>query len=71
VIFANVVLNGAAMAAVWLTGSGLGAMLGNFAAVALRKSAEERSNWIALGGAFGCAWGLLVMVFAIVILTRL
>jgi hypothetical protein len=54
-LFANVVLNGAAMVAVWLTTSAFGAMLGNFAAVALHRSAEERSNWIALGGALGCA----------------
>jgi hypothetical protein len=70
-LFANVVLSGAAMVAVWLTTSGVGAMLGNFAAVVLRKSAEVRSNWIAVGGAFGCAWGVLVMIFAIGILTRL
>jgi hypothetical protein len=70
-LFANAVLNGAAMVAVWLTTSALGAMLGNFAAVALRRSAEERSNWIALGGALGCAWGLLLMIFAIGILTEL
>jgi hypothetical protein len=61
-LFANVVLKGAAMVAVWLTGSGLGAMLGNFAAVVLRKSAEKRSHWTALGGALGCGWGLLAMV---------
>src|ERR1700759_41289 len=48
-LFANVVLNGAAVVAVWLATSGIGAMLGNFAAVALRRSAEERSDWIALG----------------------
>jgi len=70
-LFGNVVLNGAAMVAVWLTGSGLGAMLGNVAAVTLRRSAEERSNWIALGGALGCGGGLLGMVFAIGIITKL
>ena len=70
-LFGNVVLNGAAMAAVWLTGSGLGAMLGNLAAVVLWKSAEERSHWTALGGAFGCGFGLLAMVVAIGFVTRL
>jgi hypothetical protein len=69
--FGNVVLNGVAMAAVWLTGSGLGARLGNLAAVALRRSAEDRSDWIAIGGALGCAWGLLAMVVAAGIVTRL
>ncbi len=43
-LFANVVLDGAAMVAVWLTTSGLGAMLGNFVAVAPRRSADERSD---------------------------
>ncbi len=70
-LFANVVLNGAAMVAVWLTGSGIGAMLGNFAAVILSKSAEERSHWTALGGAFGCGFGLLAMAVAIGIVTGL
>jgi hypothetical protein len=70
-LFANVVLNGAAVVAVWLATSGIGAMLGNFAAVALRRSAEERSDWIALGGALGCAWGFLLMVLATGIVTRL
>jgi hypothetical protein len=70
-LFGNVVLNGVAMAAVWLTGSGLGAMLGNFAAVILSKSVEERSRWTAVGGAFGCGFGLLAMVVAIGIVTRL
>jgi uncharacterized membrane protein YccC len=40
--FGNVVLNGVAMAAVRLTASGIGAMLGNFAAVILGKSAEQK-----------------------------
>ncbi|MCW2980000.1 MAG: hypothetical protein JWO14_1727 [Solirubrobacterales bacterium] len=70
-LFGNVVLNGAAMVAVWLTTPGLGAMLGNFAAVALRRSADERSDWIALGGALGCICGLLVMLLAIGMLTEL
>jgi hypothetical protein len=70
-LFANVVLNGAAMAAVWLTTSGLGAMLGNLVAIALRRSAEVRSNWIALGGALGCICGFLVMLLAIAILAKL
>jgi glycopeptide antibiotics resistance protein len=69
--FGNVVLNGVAMAAVWLTGSGLGAMLGNLAAVVFGKSAEKRSQWIAVGGALGCGWGFLAMVLAIGIVTRL
>jgi hypothetical protein len=70
-LFANVVLNGAAVVVVWLATSGIGAMLGNFAAVARRRSAEERSDWIALGGALGCAWGFLLMVLATGIVTRL
>ena len=43
--FANVILNGVAMMAVWVTLSGFGAMIGNFAAIALRRSDEERSRW--------------------------
>jgi hypothetical protein len=59
------------MAAVWLTTSGLGAMLGNFAGVVLRKSAEKRLHWTALGGALGCGCGFLAMLVAIGIVTRL
>ncbi len=69
--FGNVVLNGVAMAAVWLTASGIGAMLGNFVAVVLRRPASERSEWIAFGGAVGCAIGLLLMIFALGVLTKL
>jgi hypothetical protein len=69
--FGNVVLNGVAMAAVWLTVSGIGAMLGNFIAVVRRMPASERSDWTALGGAIGCAIGLLLTICALGVLTKL
>jgi hypothetical protein len=62
---ANVVLDGAAVAAVWVASGAIGAMIGNFAAVAERKSRDERQDWIAVGWAMGCAFGLLLMVCAI------
>jgi hypothetical protein len=41
----NVILHGIAMAGTWLTVSGVGGMLGNFTAMALRRSAEECAEW--------------------------
>jgi hypothetical protein len=70
-LFGGVILNCAAVVALWPTASGIGVMLGNFAAVVLRRSAEERSEWTARGGALGCAIGFLVMVCALGIQTRL
>jgi uncharacterized protein YqgC (DUF456 family) len=69
--FANVVLNGAAMVAVWVTLSGFGAMVGNSAAIALGRSVEERSDWTACGGAVGCVVGFLAMLLAIAMVTKL
>jgi len=68
--YANVVLESAAVAAVWLTSSGIGAMIGNFAAVLEHKSPEERAYWTALGGAMGCAFGFLLMICSIAVLAR-
>jgi hypothetical protein len=69
--FANAVLNGAAMIAVWVTISGFGAMIGNSAAILLRRSDEERSRWAGYGAAAGSAVGLLAMVVAIATVTKL
>lgn len=68
--YANVVLDGAAVAAVWATSGAIGAMLGNFAAVAERKSRKERQDWTSVGWAMGCAFGFLLMLCAVVALTR-
>ena len=69
--FANVILNGTAMVAVWVTFAGFGAMIGNSAAIALRKSDEERSRWAGYCGAVGCVVGFLFMLVAIAIVTEL
>ncbi|HEX4732628.1 MAG TPA: hypothetical protein VH299_15255 [Solirubrobacterales bacterium] len=69
--FANVVLSGAAIVAVWVTPSGFGAMVGNFAAIVLGRSVEERSDWTACGGAVGCVVGFLAMLLAIAMVTKL
>lgn len=69
--FANVVLNGVAMLAVWVTLSGFGVMLGNFAAIALRRSDQERSRWAGYCGAVGCVVGFVAMLVAIAIVTGL
>ena len=50
---------------VWPILSGAGVMLGNFAAVVLRKPAEKRSEWTALGAAVGCVFGFFAMIGAI------
>ncbi len=55
---------GTAVLGVWLAFSGFGAVLGRATAAALHRS-ERRSEWAAIGGAVGCAWGLLAMVAAI------
>jgi len=68
--YANVLTDGASIAAVWLGASGIGAMIGNFAAVADKKTPEERAHWVAVGGAMGCAFGFLLMLCAIASLTR-
>jgi hypothetical protein len=59
------VFSGVGVVAVWLIGAGWGLMLGNFAAVVLRKPAETRSEWIGYGAAAGCVGGFLAMVGAI------
>jgi hypothetical protein len=69
-LYANVVLEGAAVAAVWLTSSGIGAMIGNFAAVLENKPPDQRAQWRDLGGAMGCAFGFLLMVCSIAVLAR-
>jgi hypothetical protein len=69
--FANVVLNGVAMVAVWVTLSGFGAMVGNLLAIALRRSDEERSRWVGVCGALGSVVGFLAMLVAIAIVTEL
>ncbi len=69
-LYANVVLDGAGVAAVWLTSSGIGAMIGNFAAVFERKPPDVRAELTAWGGAMGCAFGFLLMVCAIAALMR-
>jgi uncharacterized iron-regulated membrane protein len=78
--FANVILNGYCRAVGGLVGllamllaiaivaelcAGWGVMLGNFAAVVLRKPAETRSEWIGFGAAAGCVCGFLAMTGAI------
>jgi hypothetical protein len=68
--FGNLVLS-AATAATVLTYSGLGATFGNLAAVVLGKSAEERANWAAVGGAIGCVLAFLTMAWSLVTVTRL
>ena len=68
--FANVALDCVAVAGVWLTAGGIGAMIGNFAAVLERKSSEERGHWTAVGWAMGCAFGFFLMICAIAALTR-
>jgi hypothetical protein len=54
-----------------VTLSGFGAMIGNFAAIALRRSDEERSRWAGYCGAVGCLVGLLAMLLAIAIVAEL
>jgi len=67
---ADIVLDGIKVLGVWLTAGGVGAMIGNFAAVAERKSKDERAHWRDIGGAVGCAFGLLLMLCAIADLSR-
>jgi len=64
--YADVVLDGVKILAVWLTSAGVGAMLGNFAAVLEGKPADVRAHWRDVGGAVGCAFGFLLMLCAIV-----
>jgi hypothetical protein len=59
------VFSGVGVVAVWLVGAGWGVMLGNFAAVVLRKPTETRSEWIGVGAAAGCVCGFLAMIGAI------
>jgi hypothetical protein len=59
------------MMAVWVTPSGFGAMIGNFGAIALRRSGEERSRWAGYCGAVGCLVGVLVILLAIAIVAEL
>jgi hypothetical protein len=59
------VFSGVGVVTVWLIGAGWGVMLGNFAAVVLRKPAGTRSEWIGFGGAAGCVCGFLAMIGAI------
>jgi hypothetical protein len=67
---ADIVLTTIGVLGVWLTSSGVGAMLGNFAAVLERKPPEVRAHWRDVGAAVGCAFGFLLMLCAIVDLTR-
>jgi hypothetical protein len=60
VFLIDAISNGASIS-VWLAWSGLGVMLGNFAAVAARRSPEERAEWSAFGGAAGCVIGLCLI----------
>lgn len=68
---ANVILHGVAMAGTWLTCSGFGGMVGNFAATVFRKSAEEKTEWAAFGNAVGCGLGLPVALCALVFVPSL
>jgi hypothetical protein len=63
--FAHAIFDGEAVAAVWLISSGVGATFGRLVATSLRRPRGLRSEWTAIGGAVGCAWGFLAMVAAI------
>jgi hypothetical protein len=65
IVVGNVVLEAIVVVGVWTVSSAVGAMLGNFAAVAERKSPDVRGDWIAIGGAIGCAVGLPLMLCAV------
>jgi hypothetical protein len=62
--YAQVILGGEAIAIVWLTFSGVGAMVGRLAASLTHRPRMVRSEWTAIGGAVGCAWGFLAMIGA-------
>ena len=70
IFYADIVLDGVKVLGVWLTSAGVGAMIGNFAAVLESRSPEERANWRDVGGAVGCAFGFLLMLCAIVEATQ-
>ncbi len=68
--YGSVILEGVGVAAVWLTAGGIGAMIGNCAAVVEKRSPEERADWTASGWALGCAFGFFLMICAIAALER-
>lgn len=67
---ADVIDVGLKATGVWISSSTIGGMIGIFAAVAQRKSLRTMELWGFLGGAMGTAFGFLLMLCAIVALTR-
>jgi hypothetical protein len=69
-LYADMIDDSLKVVAVWISSATIGTMIGTFSAVFSRKPLKTIELWSFWGGAMGTAFGFLLMLCAIAVLTR-